>query len=162
MAEYKNEFGWFAERPQVEKKIYNKYAVISGLAIFLLVATSPLWTNAGRDIPAPKPSLDTPAIQKLADKDRQCVLPTAEMRARHMQLLIDWREQVVRTGNRVWVSPTGKKFEPSLTNTCLGCHSNKAQFCDTCHNYAAVTPNCWGCHLDKAPPTGKMAQAEVK
>uniref|UniRef100_A0A7C5AKA9 Menaquinol oxidoreductase n=1 Tax=Desulfobacca acetoxidans TaxID=60893 RepID=A0A7C5AKA9_9BACT len=142
--------------------MYNKYAIFSGLAIFILVATSPLWTNAGRDIPAPKPSLDTPAIQKLADKDRQCVLPTAEMRARHMQLLIDWREQVVRTGNRVWVSPTGKKFEPSLTNTCLGCHSNKAQFCDTCHNYVAVTPNCWGCHLDKAPPTGKMAQAEVK
>lgn len=159
MADYKNEFGWFAERPQVERKIYDKYKIFIGLAVFILLATFPLWTSAGRTIPAPKPSLETPAIQKLGDKDRQCVLPTAEMRATHMQLLIDWRDQVVRTGNRKWVSPAGKTFEPSLTNTCLGCHSNKAQFCDSCHNYVAVTPNCWGCHLDKAP---KVAQAEVK
>lgn len=157
MADYKNEFGWFAERPQAEKKIYNKYGIFIGLAAFVILATSPLWLNAGRDIPAPKPSLDTPVIKQLAEK--KCVLPTEEMRATHMQLLIVWREQVVRTGNRVWASPSGKKFDPSLTNTCLGCHSNKAQFCDQCHNYVAVTPNCWGCHLDKAP---KVAQAEVK
>ena len=36
----------------------------------------------------------------------------------------------------------------SLTNTCLGCHSNKAQFCDQCHNYLEVTPYCWDCHVD--------------
>ena len=162
MADYKNEFGWFAERPQVEKKVYNKFPVLIGLAVFVILATSPLWLNAGRIIGPPKPSLETPAIQKLAQQERQCVLPTAEMRATHMQLLITWRDQVVRTGDRVWVSPSGKKFEPSLTNTCLGCHSNKAEFCDQCHNYAAVVPNCWGCHLDKTPKTGKMAQAEVK
>jgi hypothetical protein len=162
MADYKNEFGWFAERPQVEKKIYNKLAIFIGLAAFIIVATSPLWLNAGRVVPPPKPKLDTPVIQQLAGNDKQCVLPTEEMRANHMQLLITWREQVVRAGNRVWISPSGKKFEPSLTNTCLGCHSNKKDFCDQCHNYAAVTPNCWGCHLDK-PATGeKMARAEVK
>ena len=27
----------------------------------------------------------------------------------------------------------------SLSNTCLDCHSNKAEFCDRCHNYASVT-----------------------
>jgi hypothetical protein len=162
MADYKNEFGWFAERPQVEKKVYNKFPVLIGLAAFVILATSPLWLNAGRIIGPPKPSLDTPAIQKLADKDKQCVLPTEEMRAYHMQLLIDWRDQVVRTGDRVWTSPSGKKYEPSLSNTCLGCHSNKAEFCDQCHNYVAVAPNCWGCHLDKPATAGKMAQAEVK
>ncbi len=162
MADYKNEFGWFAERPQVEKKIYNKLAIFIGLAAFLIVATSPLWLNAGRVVPPPKPDLNTPAIQQLAANDKQCVLPTDQMRATHMQLLIDWRDQVVRTGNRVWVSPNGKKYEPSLSNTCLGCHSNKAEFCDQCHNYAAVTPNCWGCHLDKPAGAAKMARAEVK
>jgi hypothetical protein len=162
MADYKNEFGWFAERPQVEKKVYSKFPVLIGLAAFVILATSPLWLNAGRIIGPPKPSLETPAIQKLADKDKQCVLPTAEMRATHMQLLITWREQVVRTGNRVWTNPSGKKYEPSLSNTCLGCHSNKAEFCDQCHNYMAVAPNCWGCHLDKPATAGKMAQVEVK
>lgn len=162
MADYKNEFGWFAERPQVEKKIYNKLAIFIGLAAFIIVATSPLWLNAGRVVPPPQPDLNTPAIQQLAANDKQCVLPTDQMRAYHMQLLITWRDQVVRTGNRVWVSPSGKKYEPSLSNTCLGCHSNKADFCDQCHNYAAVAPNCWGCHLDKPAGAAKMARAEVK
>mgnify|MGYP001819090846 CR=1 FL=1 len=162
MADYKNEFGWFAERPQVEKKVYNKFSVLIGLVAFVILATSPLWLNAGRDVPPPKPSLETPAIQQLAGKDKQCVLPTEEMRAYHMQLLIEWRDQVVRTGNRKWTSPGGKMYEPSLSNTCLGCHSNKAEFCDQCHNYVAVAPNCWGCHLDKPAAAGKMAQAEVK
>ncbi len=162
MADYKNEFGWFAERPQAEKKIYNKFMIFIGLVAFIVLATSPLWLNAGRSVPPPDPKLDTPAIQQLAANDKHCVLPTAEMRANHMQLLIDWRDQVVRTGNRIWVSPSGQKYEPSLSNTCLGCHSNKADFCDKCHNYAAVTPNCWGCHLDKPAGAKKMAQAEVK
>jgi hypothetical protein len=162
MADYKNEFGWFAERPQVEKKIYNKLAIFIGLAAFIIVATSPLWLNAGRVVPPPQPDLNTPAIQQLAANDKQCVLPTDQMRANHMQLLITWRDQVVRTGNRVWVSPSGKKYEPSLSNTCLGCHSNKAEFCNQCHDYVAVAPNCWGCHLDKPATAGKMSQAEVK
>ncbi|MFW6123572.1 MAG: sulfate reduction electron transfer complex DsrMKJOP subunit DsrJ [Thermodesulfobacteriota bacterium] len=168
MADYKNEFGWFAERPQVEKKVYNKFPVLIGLAAFVILATAPLWLNAGRDVPPPDPNLDTPVIQQLAKK--QCVLPTEEMRAYHMQLLIDWRDQVVRTGEkalvsgpRVWTSPDGRKFVPSLSNTCLGCHSNKAEFCDQCHDYAAVTPNCWGCHLEEpATKAGQVAQAEVK
>jgi hypothetical protein len=162
MADYKNEFGWFAERPQVEKKVYNKFPILIGLVAFVVLATSPLWLNAGRDVPPPKPSLETPVIQKLADKEKQCVLPTEEMRAYHMQLLIDWRDQVVRTGDRVWTSPSGKKYYISLSNTCLECHSNKAEFCDQCHNYMAVAPNCWGCHLEKPATAGKMEQAEVK
>ena len=28
----------------------------------------------------------------------------------------------------------------SLTRTCMDCHSNKAEFCDRCHNYLAVRP----------------------
>jgi nitrate/TMAO reductase-like tetraheme cytochrome c subunit len=35
----------------------------------------------------------------------------------------------------------------SLSQTCLGCHSNKEKFCDSCHTYSGVKPNCWNCHV---------------
>jgi hypothetical protein len=37
----------------------------------------------------------------------------------------------------------------SLTNTCLReCHTAKADFCDRCHDYEAVSLPCWDCHMD--------------
>ena len=56
----------------------------------------------------------------------------------HMQLLNDWRTTVVREARRTYVQARTAKTlrdEPSAT-TCLDCHSNKAEFCDKCHNYA--------------------------
>lgn len=156
----KNEFGVFADRPTVKKKIYDRNKVILGLLIFFAVITLPLWKNLGTIIPAPQPKLDTPAIQQLAEKDRKCVADTAFMRNNHMQMLVDWRDDVVRNGNRIYTAPGGKKFNASLSNTCMECHSNKSQFCDQCHNYVAVAPNCWGCHLDKEKKT--LARAEGK
>lgn len=163
MADYKNEFGVFAERPQVPKKMYDAKYVILGLVVFFVLATCALWPNLGKTVPAPQPKLDTPVIQKMAEKDRKCVLPKAEIRAQHMQMLVEWRETVVRSKEqgardvREFVAPDGKKYLASLTNTCMNCHSNKVEFCDSCHNYAAVVPNCWGCHLE----TGKTL-AEAK
>ena len=159
MADYKNEFGVFGERPKVEKKLFDRNKVIAGLVIFVVLITIPLWQNLGKTVAAPTPKLDTPAIQKLAAKDRKCVMPKDYMRANHMQMLVDWRESVVRDAQREFVNPEGKKFVASLSNTCLDCHSNKSQFCDQCHNYVAVTPNCFGCHLDKEQ---KAAKAEAK
>ena len=46
------------------------------------------------------------------------------------------------------VNKKGKEFEMSLSNTCIECHDNKAEFCDRCHNYASVRPYCWDCHID--------------
>jgi len=69
------------------------------------------------------------------------------MRTEHMQMLNDWRNMVVRDGTRLYIGSDGRKFEMSLSNTCLQCHSNKTEFCDRCHNYAAVTPYCWDCHI---------------
>jgi len=127
--------------------------------------TIPLWQNLGKTVAAPATNLDTPVIQKLAEKDKKCVMPKEWMRANHMQMLVDWRDNVVRTKEpnvtisrgREFVAPDGKQYLASLTNTCMECHSNKAQFCDQCHNYVAVAPNCWGCHLE----TGKKL-AEAK
>ncbi len=155
----KNEFGNFAEKPQVPKKLYDFKYIALGLLIFFGLVFSPVLPNLGKTVAAPDPKLDTPAIQKLAEKDRKCVMPKDYMRASHMQLLVDWREAVVRDGQREFVNPEGKKFTASLSNTCMECHSNKSQFCDQCHNYVAVTPNCWGCHLDKEQ---KVAKAEAK
>ncbi len=71
------------------------------------------------------------------------------MRASHMELLDQWRDTVVRDNQRTYVSKlSGKEFEMSLQKTCGDCHSNKAEFCDACHDYTAVQPYCWTCHLE--------------
>jgi hypothetical protein len=67
-----------------------------------------------------------------------------------MQLLINWREQVVRNDFRTYTAFNGKTYKMSLTGTCMGCHTDKARFCDRCHNYAGVTVVCWDCHVDPA------------
>jgi len=164
---YLNEFGVFGERPKVAKKLYDAKYIISGLVIFFAVVTFPFWKNLGKVVPPPERKLDTPAILKLNEK--KCVMPTPWMRANHMQLLIDWREQVVRTkergvstGGRVFQAPDRRKFQISLSNTCMECHSNRSQFCDQCHNYVAVAPACWGCHLDREQKVAKVARAEEK
>src|SRR4030042_3025660 len=68
MADYKNEFGLFAERPKVEKKLFDRNKVIAGLVIFLVIITIPLWQNLGKPVAAPPPSLDTAVIKHLAEK----------------------------------------------------------------------------------------------
>lgn len=118
--------------------MYNAKPIITGLVIFVILATFPFWWNLGKASKAPDPLLpqDTTA----------CVEDTVYMRTSHMILLDSWRDQVVRNGNRTYESPTGT-YNISLTNTCLDCHTSKADFCDKCHNYASVTPYCWECHV---------------
>jgi hypothetical protein len=157
---FKNEFGFFADKPKVPKKLFNFKAAFIGLAIFLILVTAPLWKNLGKVVPAPDPQLNTPAILALAEKDRTCVESKEFMRANHMRLLIDWRDEAVRNANRDYVNSKGKKYLASLSNNCMECHSNKSQFCDQCHNYVAVAPNCWGCHWDKEKK--QVARTEAK
>jgi hypothetical protein len=118
-----------------------------GLAIFLILLTLPVWHNlsAHANSKGPNPVLPPPA--------RQCVAPADFMKTSHMRFLLVWRDTAIRSGNREYVSARGAHFTISLTNTCLTqCHGARADFCDRCHNYAAVTPSCWDCHRD-APPT---------
>ncbi len=121
----------------------DKKLIVTGVIIFLVIATFPFWYNRGKAAPMPELVL-TPK----AKAAKVCVRSTDYMRAEHMQLLDVWREKVVREGDRIYVSPSGKQYNMSLSNTCLDCHSNKAQFCDRCHDYASVRPYCWDCHLD--------------
>lgn len=126
-------------------RLYNGKIILTGLLVFTVLVTIPLWKNLGKSPAAPTLSLDTPQIQALAEK--RCVEPTAYMRASHMSLIEDWKNAVVRDGYRVYLSSAGKEVPMSLSQTCLGCHSNKEKFCDRCHDYTGVRPNCWSCHV---------------
>jgi len=125
--------------------MYDSGKILAGLAIFAMLITFPVWYHLGKATPPPEPDLDTPAIAQLAQKE--CVEPTDYMRAFHMELLKQWRDWVVRDGKRIYVGQDGKQYVMSLEDTCLKCHSNKARFCDQCHNYVRVQPNCWNCHV---------------
>lgn len=122
----------------------DKNKILAGLVVFIAIITFPFWFNMGKAAPAPEPELTAKA--KAA---KTCVMPTTYMTAEHMQLLDVWRHNVVRNGERMFVNADGKLFNMSLSNTCLDCHSNKAEFCDRCHDYASVDPYCWDCHIDK-------------
>ncbi len=122
--------------------MYNSKAVYIGIVVFLVVCTSPFWAGIGSgDYKKPEITLPEEA------KGRECVEPVAFMRAEHMQLLNEWRDQALRHDTRVYESSTGKKWEISLQNTCLKCHDNYEQFCDKCHVTNNVDPYCWTCHI---------------
>jgi hypothetical protein len=74
-------------------------------------------------------------------------MPAEYMRANHMQLLNDWRDNVLRDDNRTAVQVEGRDYRKGLQQACMQCHSNKEKFCDNCHAYTAVNPYCWDCHL---------------
>jgi hypothetical protein len=121
--------------------------IYAGLAAFLLFATFPLWQNLPATAAATGPAVKLPAAAK------QCVAPLEYMKTSHMDLLLDWREQVVRQESRDFTAFNGQHYTKSLTSTCLKqCHTiGKGEFCDRCHNYAAVSLACWDCHVDALP-----------
>ena len=126
--------------------MYDAGKIIVGLIIFIGLFTSPIWYDLSSGESSNKPNIVLPVNEDI----KECVASTQYMRASHMDLLNEWRDEVVRKGNRIYTSPNGKEFEMSLTKTCTNCHSNKTEFCDRCHDYLGVTPYCWDCHVE--PP----------
>ena len=121
----------------------DKKWIVLGLIVFFAIVLFPVWYNRGKAAPAPEVWLSDKA--KAAET---CVKPLDDIRRNHMHLLDQWRDTVSREGKRVFVAWNGKEYYPGLTTTCLGCHEDKAQFCDRCHNYASVSPYCWDCHIN--------------
>ena len=119
----------------------NKGPIIVGVIVFLVLAAFPIWYNMATD------RTDYVPVLEKAVRGDDCVRDADWMTAHHMDLLNDWRDQVVRSGERYEINADGVEYERSLSNTCLGCHENKDQFCDKCHDYMGVTPYCWDCHL---------------
>jgi hypothetical protein len=121
----------------------DRLLISVGLALFAALVATPFWyrDSAVKDL-SKVPNLQLPVNEK------ECVAPTEFMRTSHMKLLVDWREDVVRRGERKYVAFNGKVYDKSLTRTCMGCH-NKQEFCDRCHTYAGVSgPYCWNCHSE--------------
>ncbi len=119
--------------------MYDRGKIIIGLVVFVLLVTIPFFYNRGATKAAPELVMPTNA--------KSCVLPAAEMRAKHMQLLNVWRDEVVRDGDRSNIVIEGKAYPKSLQLNCMECHTSKVNFCDKCHNYSSVRPYCWDCHI---------------
>jgi hypothetical protein len=129
--------------------------IVVGLVVGLVLLTFPLWypAVAGSAVPAPEPKVP----------EGKCVEGREYMRAHHMELLDQWRDDVVRKGKKNYVSQAyGTTYEMSLTRTCLDCHAGAETvsasadhpevrgpaFCLECHDYADVEVTCWECHLE--------------
>ena len=140
--------------------------ILGALIAFLALITLPVWYDLASGASTRAPEVKLPAGQK------ECVAPVAYMKASHMQLLIEWREGVVRNNARTARAANGKQYDASLTRTCLAqCHApaverasagtagGQADFCGKCHDYAGVTPSCWNCHVEmRAAAGGQVVQ----
>ncbi len=121
--------------------MYDAGKIITGLVIFLVIITIPIWYNvaSGKNDEKLDPSL--PKAEK------KCIEPTDYMRESHMDLLNQWRNAVVREGEHNYISSDGETYRMSLTDTCMKCHADKEKFCDRCHEYVDLDPFCWDCHV---------------
>ena len=84
-----------------------------------------------------------------ADQLTSCVAPTEFMRRNHMELIKHQRDETVHNGIRA--------TDYSLAG-CVDCHVSFGddknavpvdaddQFCESCHEFAAVELNCFDCH----------------
>ncbi len=126
----------------------KKTNVFIGIVIFAILVTTPFWSAilSPASGAAPEVSLDTPVINQMADP--KCVEDVEWMRAHHMDLLNDWKVEVVREGTRTYIADDGTEYLASLQNTCFECHSNYEDFCLKCHTYSDVNPTCWDCHVE--------------
>ena len=88
-----------------------------------------------------------PLIEKA--RGGQCVADPAFMRRNHMDLLKHQRDETVHGGVRK---------TPYALKDCITCHASKttnsvavsdANFCQSCHTYAAVSIDCFECHANK-------------
>jgi hypothetical protein len=141
--------------------MHDKPVIIVGLVVGVGLLTLPIWYGL-----APG-AADSPPVVKVPEG--RCVEDLETMRAHHMELLNEWRNEVVREGKRFYVSKAyGTRYEMSLTNTCLKCHATPdelaavrpasaaldgprvgyVKFCHECHDYANVRPTCWQCHVE--------------
>ena len=99
--------------------------------------------------PAKPSRVPVPEFGINRDKADKCVEPTELMRRDHMKFILHQRDDTVHRGIRT--------VKHSLKN-CIECHADPKTgsvlgqngFCESCHQYAAVTIDCFGCHTDKA------------
>lgn len=132
---------WKPRREAKAVRVNGK--IIIGLVILVVLATIPIWYPAVVGPAGPPPELELPA------DETQCVEEKDFMTAHHMDLLDEWRDEVVREGKKTYTSKAyGATYEMSLTRTCMSCHTDRDTFCNRCHDYTDVHPYCWDCHVE--------------
>jgi len=114
------------------------------LALLIMLLAVPL-TATAEDGRVPGPNIPKA-------KGERCVADTVYMRRYHMTELKHQRDETVHLGIRT------KRFS---LKECVACHATigadgqpvavdaPGQFCDSCHEYAAVTIDCFQCHATK-------------
>ncbi len=119
--------------------MYNKGYVLLGIALIILIFVFPTAYNIANGA---KTEIT------LAKARGECIRNVEWMKANHMILLKQWRYERIREGKLYYTSPdTGKTYIMSF-DTCFKCHTNKADFCDKCHEYSGVNkPYCFSCHV---------------
>ncbi len=143
----------------------DAWKVAIGVVIFLGFFTFPIWYNlavAG----------DPESGRPVRPNTEQCML-NEEEKLSHMQLLDEWRDEVVREGHRVLEEPRAGHREKSLTRSCMsdGCHRRSEDVhrsdgtfvppCASCHLYVGVEGDlfnevyCWDCHLESMELAGR-------
>jgi len=122
----------------------EKVWIFGGLTVFLVLAASPIWYTVG----VAKDATGAPADLEMPLNSKECVKDKAYMVANHMDLLNQWRDAVIREGDKSTVEVEGKQYPKSLTMGCMACHTSRENFCTKCHAYADVNPTCWDCHLE--------------
>jgi hypothetical protein len=121
--------------------MYDGGKIIVGLIIFLVLATFPIWFTQAAGDASKRPDPQLPETEK------ECVESKEFMKAWHMDLLDQWRDSVVRDGNRFYEASDEEKHLMSLTDGCMKCHTDHKKFCNECHDFAGVEPYCWDCHI---------------
>lgn len=138
----------------MKKSLQNLTLAVSGLVLIAGISTvNASESDLGPDITIPESS------------GEKCILPEAEMRRRHPDLLKHDRIQTLREGVRA--KADGKLLDGSLKQ-CVNCHAvkdesnkfvridNDQHFCVSCHKYAAVSIDCFQCHRDIPEGSGEF------
>lgn len=98
-------------------------------------------------------------------KGEQCVEPTADMRANHMEYLLHKRDKTVHQGIRT--------KQHSLVE-CINCHATpnndgkiariteEKHFCASCHLSVSVKLDCFECHADRPVESFTLQQRPDK
>ncbi len=130
----------------LRKSLQKLPLTVAGLALIAGINT----VNANQDGLGPKITIPE-------SSGESCILPSAEMRRQHPDLLKHDRIQTLREGVRA--KADGSKLDGSLKQ-CVNCHAikdasskfvridNDQHFCVSCHKYAAVSIDCFQCHRD--------------
>ena len=130
--------------------MYDGGKILGGLVVFAALAGFPFWYSFA-ETPADRDGDGTPdykAVPRLPPSDSGCIEATEYMRAHHMELLHQWRDDVVRGQNRTYhAMKDGQTWDKSLSRTCMSCHTDQQAFCGECHDFMGVAPTCWGCHV---------------